>query len=79
MHINHELLRTQDDFNDFTAALKNQNCITMVKLRNGTYVKVEWREGDPDEYEESGFESTDGFWWNNGRSLKSDSFDIVEF
>ena len=81
------MLATQDDFNDFTAALREKIRLTgpvICQVRDQFYLEVTYLEPGPDiDYEPGGFVSTSPScnyrWYNNGEALSSRSHDLIQF
>jgi hypothetical protein len=77
---NKAMFMTKDDFNEFTLELRHRTP-TLVTLRNGKKVTVVFEKDKYDEDSEWSFHTANwSMCWNNdGSSITSDDFDIVEF
>lgn len=78
------VLRTKQDFNDFTLALKARceaEGEVMVGLRDGTFCKVVFRPANEEDLSEDSFHSPGhgSYWEPSGHSVTSSRFDIIEF
>ena len=76
---------TQDDFNSFTTHLKNAinaGRVPRVKIRDGRIVPVSWFDKDGPDYEYFVFRDEAKniylIWNNDGTSITSDRFDMME-